>query len=194
MAGTVGITRDGEEVEDPQISPITPNRTFPFSIGLDRWKSCIDIVAESDEFSPASIQISEQDSSRFEEIQRNWEILRLQHLREKEKLEQQISDLIGDNERHKRKNQEYKRKNQELERFIMNYIEKTETDRKSQVSQVLLTRKDEEIALLKSEIRGLTQRLLDSESRFRESLEEKRADWVEMEEVVSCDSSFVRAI
>lgn len=142
--------------------------------------------------SPCSLQISEQDSSRFEDIQKNWEILRLQHEREKETLQRNVDDLNSDKVRLKEKLQEQRHRNQELERFIMNYIEKTETERKQQASQALLLRRDEEILILKGEIRGLTQRLLEAESRPRDHVSDSpRKDVVEMEELLSCESSFV---
>ncbi len=139
--------------------------------------------------------INEEDSGKFlgiADVQRNWEMLRLQYERQFRDMRKEIADLKGEKLRLKHKNQTFRSQNQSLEQFMMTHLDACQHRKLQQTPYPDLSRKDREIAILKREVRGLTQRLLEAEGRARETLEQKKPDWVEMEEVVSCDSSFVR--
>jgi len=140
--------------------------------------------------------INEEDSGKFAgvaDIQRNWEMLRMQYELQLRALRKQNEDLQGDKLRLKHKNSSLRSQNQSLEQFFMTHLDACKHRKLQQTPYSDLSRKDNEVAILKREVRGLTQRLLEAEGRAREAVEQKRPDWVEMEEVVSCDSSFVRS-
>jgi len=141
--------------------------------------------------------IGEEDSGKpagLEDIQRNWEALRMQyslHLRE---LQRQIQDLNGQKASLKQKNSLLREQNQSLEQFMMGHLDLCHQKKQRKVALSEINYKDRETEVLKREVRGLTQRLLETESRAALAVEQKQPNWAEMEEIVSCNSSFVRTI
>jgi hypothetical protein len=125
------------------------------------------------------------------DIQRNWETLRMQYSFHLQALQRQISDLTAHRLTLKQKNNQLREQNQYLEQFIMSHLDACHHKGLQKGNLSELVGKDKEIAVLKSEVRGLTQRLLEGESRVGEAMEQKSSNYVEMEEFLSCDSSFV---
>lgn len=141
--------------------------------------------------------IAEEDSGRFAEIgeiQRSWEALRRQyslHLRE---FQRQIEDLKAQKLSLKQKNSLLREQNQSLEQFIMTHLDLCHQKRQGKGVFSEGVDREQETAVLKREVRGLTQRLLDAENRAAVAGEQKQPNWMEMEEIISCDSSFVTII
>ena len=141
----------------------------------------LDVIPDVDEDNPGKF-------SGINDIQRNWETLRMQYSIHLRAMQRQIADLSAHKLTLKHKISQLREQNQHFEQFIMGHLEACH--HKKQEKGCSCDDKDKEIAVLKNEVRGLTQRLMEGERRA--GVEQRSANFVEMEEFLSCDSSFVR--